>query len=183
MTQGQELESNRDKSERKLGRPLNAKILQEKFCILYATRGDLPAGRCAVEAGYAESSSTTTASKLLKRPEVQARIRQVLESGEYNCVVRKPKKARVKLYSEYYEQAYDWKYAEQKALLGHQVRHCLEERYNRTMRWKDRKEGHLTHRILHKQAAQFATDYCNSLFGELNRKRPRYNKYVRKTIY
>lgn len=177
------MDVNEEKKPRKRGRPVNQKELREAFCMIYATRGDLPAGRCAVEAGYAPSSASNTASGLLKVPEVQARISQIIESGEYNCVVRKPKKERTKLYSAYYEQAYHLKYRELREGLGHHVRYCLDERYNRTIRWKDRKEGHLTHRIIHKQAVQFAMEYCNSLFGNLNRKKPRFNKYVRKDVY
>lgn len=183
MTLGKNWTLNGDKTVRKMGRPPNAKELQESFCIAYATRGDLSGRKCAIEAGYAPSSAAVTASNLLKKESIQARIKQIIESGEYNCIVRRSKHDRRKLYTQYYDQAYQWKYEEQKAALGYEVKRCLEERYNRTMRWKERKEGHLTHRILHKQAVQFAMDYCNNLFGELNRKRPRYDKYVRKAVY
>lgn len=183
MTQGKNWMFNGDKQVRKMGRPANAKELQEKFCIAYATRGDVPARQCAVMAGYSSGSAPVTATRLLKKPEIQARIKEIIDSGNYQCIVRRNKKERQKLYSQYYEQAYQWKYEEQKATLGYDVKRCLEERYNRTLRWKERKEGHLTHRILHKQAAQFATEYCNGLFGELNRKRPRYDKYVQKYVY
>jgi phage terminase small subunit len=57
---------------------LNPKV--ESFCVFYTTIGEptfAHAGKSAIAAGYSEASARNTATDLLKKPDVQQRIREL----------------------------------------------------------------------------------------------------------
>ena len=109
----------------KMGRKLNEKDLQEKFCRLYVERGDLPARTCAVMAGYAEASAHSTASRLLKKPHILERIEQIkVELGD-NYILRINKKRREKNYSHFFRTIYRQEYDRQFRELGWYERQCV----------------------------------------------------------
>ena len=49
----------------------------EKFCQLYASDPECSGTRAAVMAGYAEKCASSQASRLLKRPDIRARVREI----------------------------------------------------------------------------------------------------------
>jgi len=49
----------------------------EKFCALFAADPDGNGARCAVQAGYSEKTARQQACRLLKRPDVRARLREI----------------------------------------------------------------------------------------------------------
>ena len=56
---------------------------QIKFCVLFVAQGDeMTATACAIEAGYAESVATKTASELRKKPHVAEYIRELRNQDE-----------------------------------------------------------------------------------------------------
>lgn len=174
-------EAHEDKGVKK-GRPLDSKQKQTKFAYLYALNGDWTAKRCAVEAGYSAASAGNTATSLLKKGYIQAKIKEVQDATPH-YTVRKPKKEREKLYSNYYEVAYINQFQRLLAGLGWHERECVERRQDMTLRWKYRVQGNRDYNIIHKQSVQFALAYCDKLFGPLNRKKPRYDKFTRKWQY
>ena len=56
---------------------------QIKFCLLFVEHGDeMSARECAIQAGYAESVATKTASELRKKPHVAEYIRELRNKEE-----------------------------------------------------------------------------------------------------
>lgn len=179
---GQPLKVNEDTKSVKKGRPLDSKLKQNKFAYLYALNGDWSGKRCAIEAGYSTASAANTATSLLKKPHVQARIKEV-QAATPHYVIRKPKEEREKLYSQYYEMAYINHFQRLMSEMGWHERECVDRRQDMVLRWKYRVQGNRDYNIIHKQCVEFALAYCDKLFGPLNRKKPRYDKFTQKWQY
>lgn len=164
----------------KLGRKLNEKELQEKFCYLYATRGDLSGKACAAEAGYA--APAMAASRLLKKEGVQLRIEEIKNSG-VPCIVRLPKQERKKLYYEHFLRLYNEKRVELRKELGPIYREYLDFRHNTTRYTRsERREGWLAANLHDRDATQYAKAYCDAKFGKVREFKMKWDKYQQKWV-
>lgn len=166
----------------KRGRPADSKVKRERFAYLYALRGDLSGKQCAIDAGYAASSAASTATALLKEPDIQLRIK-VLQETTPHYVVRKPKRVREKLYSEYYELLYRQMFDHLLSQMGWQEREFVMRRQDLTLKKKWRVQANQDYNVIHKQCVKYANEYCTKMFGPVNRKKPRYDKMTKKMQY
>lgn len=175
-------EAIRDYLDRKPGRQVDAGLREKRFCFVYATRGDLTAKDCAIEAGYSPKNAANVASAMLKRDRVKAEIERVLQSG-VTCILRAGVKERSKLYTAYYEVFYRQHFEKQLAELGSYYRDCVLNRRNEAYSRKDRIEGNQNYNVMHKNSVQFAIAQCDAMFGPLNRKKPRFDRFTKKMQY
>ena len=165
------------------GRPANAKFLLEKFCQVYATRGDLNGKECAIEAGYALSSAAKAACGLLKKPAVQERIKEIIASG-VPCVLRAPIRERQKLWVSEFIELRDKKYEELRKGLGEKYQEFLDFRYDKVQfNRRERREGHMTHRLHVRIATEYAIAVCNAKYGLLGRRKKQWDKYTQQWIW
>ena len=176
MTKGQDRGVNEEKTPAKTGRKLDEKQLQERFCRLYAERGDLPARTCAIQAGYSEASAAVTASRLLKRPAILERIEAIKQELGDNYIVRANKKRRELNYRYFFRKIYLQEYKRQLAELGWHERNCVENRNLPSLRWKFRKQGITDHKALHRNAVRVAQELCDKRFGPVNQRKPVFDK-------
>lgn len=172
----------RDYLERKPGRQTDEVLREKRFCFVYATRGDLSAKACAIEAGFSPKSAANVASAMLKRDRVKAEIERVLQSG-VECIVRANVRERSKLYTTYYDRFYRQHFEKQLSELGSYYRDCVLNRRNAVYSYKDRKEGNRNYNVMHKNSVQFAIAQCDAMFGPLNRKKPRFDRFTKKMQY
>jgi hypothetical protein len=167
----------------KLGRRADQHVIQEKFCQVYATRGDLNGKECAIEAGYAHGSAARTACLLLKKPAIRERIQQIIASG-VPCIVRLPLKQRQSLYANEFQMLFYTKMADLRAGLGSKYKEYLDERYNKQrFNRRERKEGHMTYRLHRRQATEYAMAICDAKYGQLSRKKKRWDKFTKKWVW
>lgn len=159
-----------------MGRRLDEKLVQERFCRVYAERGDLPARKCAIEAGYSEASAAAVASRLLKKPAILERIEAIKQELGDNYIVRANKKRRELNYRYFFRKIYLEEYKRQLAELGWHERECVENRYLPSLRWKFRKQGQTDHKALHRNAVRVATELCDKRFGPVNQRKPVFDK-------
>jgi hypothetical protein len=173
----------RDVNVRQRGRRVNSKYLQNRFCEVYAKRGDLSGKDCAVEAGYSPVSAANVASRLLKKAEVQRAVAAILESG-VPCIVRLPLRVRRSLWANEFLRLRAERYNELRAALGETYREFLDERYNKAQfNRRQRKEGHMTHRLHTRIATEYAMDICNAKYGQLGRRKQKWDKYNQKWVW
>jgi phage terminase small subunit len=160
---------------RKMGRKLNEDELREKFCHLYATRGDLSAKDCVYMAGY---SSVNTAYRLLKDPAILARIEEIKGSG-IPCIVRATLAERKKLYLEKFLRLYNEKKVELHKGLGAEYRIMQNRRKDKVgVTRREKKEGWTTEHLHHRDATEYAKAICDKEFGPvLLLEKTKFNKY------
>lgn len=172
----------RDYLHRKQGRQTDEGLREKRFCFAYATRGDLSGKECAIEAGYSPKNAANVASAMLKRDRVKAEIERVLQSG-VKCIVRANVRERAKLYSAHYDKIYREHFEQQLLELGSYYRDCVLNRRNAAYPYRDRKEGNRNYNVMHKNSVQFAIAQCDAMFGPLNRKKPRFDRFTKKMQY
>lgn len=167
----------------KTGRKANEKEVVEKFCQVYATRGNLNGKQCAIEAGYAPSNAAQAACGLLKKPAVQERIKEVIASG-VPCVMRAPIRERQKLWVSSFIELRDRKYEELRKGLGEKYREFLDFRYDKVQfNRRERREGHMTHRLHARISTEYAIAVCNAKYGMLGRRKKQWDKYTQQWIW
>jgi hypothetical protein len=114
----------------------------------------------------------------LKRPRIQEAIEALKqELGEHNYVVRLPKKEREKLFSQYYEVWYREEFERRLADMGPEFRANVLNRRNYRLDRKRRQLGNIDYNFIHDKCVAYAMARCTRAFGDVNRKKKRYDKF------